>query len=52
MVPEIEVMLAIENTNLTLLVPDESIAAKITHALLSDVEGWKGPEFEALFLYK
>jgi hypothetical protein len=33
---EIEVMLDIKNTNLTLLVPDESIAAKIKHALHSD----------------
>jgi hypothetical protein len=35
-------MLGIKNTNLTLLVPDESIAAKTKHELRSDVEGLQG----------
>jgi hypothetical protein len=45
-------MLTIKNLNLTLLIPDESIAAKITHVLLPVEELPKGFGFEALFRHK
>jgi hypothetical protein len=52
LIAEIEVMLTIKNLNLTLLIPDERIAAKITHMLLAVEELPKGSGFEAIFRHK